>query len=79
MLTQEDILQIIEAQKQIFPTKDEFEILRSQFSDLQTSVDAYAKKADGYFLEMLSLSKKVNRHEEWLHKIAEKLGIVLEY
>lgn len=79
MLTHEDIIQIIDAQKEIFPTKNEFEVLRSQFSDLQTSVDTYAKKADTYFVEMLSLSKKINRHEEWLHKIAEKLGIVLEY
>jgi len=52
---------------------------KSDFNDLQTSVDAYAKKADGYFQEMLMLAHKVDRHEKWLLQIAEKLGLKLEY
>jgi len=43
------------------------------------SVDAYSKKADDYFQEMVMLSHKVDRHEKWLHQVAEKLGIKLEY
>lgn len=46
---------------------------------LTTSLDAYAKKADTYFQEMVVLSHKVDRHEKWFHQIAEKLGIKLEY
>jgi len=53
--------------------------MKKDFIDLQTSVDAYAKKADDYFAEMVSLSHKVDRHEKWIHQIAEKLGIKLEY
>ena len=53
MLADEDIIKIIEAQKEIFPTKTDFESFKDEmkkdFSDLQTSVDAYAKKADNYF------------------------------
>ena len=104
MLTEEDIKKIIEANREVFATKEDFESLkqgiieagmevfatkedlqefmeemRKSFSDLQTSVDAYAKKADTYFQEMVALSHQVKRHERWLHQIAEKLGIKLEY
>jgi len=50
-----------------------------QVDELMTAVDAYAKKADTYFQEMVMLSHKVDRHEKWLQKIAEKLDIKLEY
>jgi len=83
MLTDEDIKKIIEANLEVFPTKEDFEKfkeeLRKSFSDLQTSVDTYAKKADDYFKEMVVLSHKVDRHEKWIRQIAEKLGIKLEY
>jgi len=83
MLNQEDIRNIIEAQKEIFPTKEDFESFkeeaRKDFSNLLTSVDSYAKKADTYFQEMVVLSHKVDRHEKWLQEIAEKLGVKLKY
>lgn len=47
--------------------------------NLMTAVDKYAEKADAYFQEMLMLSQKIDRHEKWLHQVAEKLGIKLEY
>jgi uncharacterized coiled-coil DUF342 family protein len=50
-----------------------------QVSKLYGSVDAYAKKADAYFQEMLMLAGKVDRHEKRLHQVAEKLGLKLEY
>lgn len=53
MLTNEDIQKIIEANRTVFPAKEEFEAFREEmrkdFSDLQTALDAYAKKADNYF------------------------------
>lgn len=52
---------------------------KADFNNLMNAVDAYAKKADGYFQEMLMLSKKVDRHEKWLLQMAEKLGVKLEY
>ena len=52
---------------------------KSDINELMTAVDAYAKKADTYFQEMVVLSNKVDRHEKWFHQIAEKLGIRLEY
>jgi len=54
----------------IFITKEDMKELiqnlatKEEFRDLQTSVDAYAKKADGYFQEMVMLSHKSDRHEK---------------
>ncbi len=52
---------------------------KSDVNGLMTAIDAYAKRADAYFQEMVMLSHKVDRHEKWFHQIAEKLGIKLEY
>ena len=52
---------------------------KSDVDTLKNAVDAYAKKADTYFQEMVMLSHKVDRHEKWFHLFAEKLGVKLEY
>ena len=45
MLTNEDIQKIIEANREVFATKEDFESFREEirknFSDLQTSVDVH--------------------------------------
>ncbi len=56
-----------------------FDELTQNFSDLQSSVDAYAKKADTYFQEMAAMRHAIKRHEEALLKIAEKVGIKLDF
>ena len=56
-----------------------FSGLEQGFGELQTAVDAYAKRADAFFQEMVMLSHKVDRHERWPHQIAEKLDVKLEY
>jgi len=69
----------------VFVTKEDLEeaiknlSTKADIDKLLTAIDAYAKKADTYFQEMVMLSRKVDRHEKWLHQIAEKLGIKLEY
>jgi hypothetical protein len=55
------------------------EELTEHFSSLQSSVDGYAKRADAYFQEMTVLSTKVERHERWLHQVADKLGLKFEH
>ena len=54
-----------------------FADLHQGFNQLQGSVDAYAKKADTYFQEMVMLAHKVDRLEKWIHQIAEKTGVRL--
>ncbi len=85
MLDDKDIKKLIE----VFPikeeivSKEEFENfrgeIRKEFSNLHTAIDAYAKKSDTYFQEMLMLARKVDRHEKWIKQIAEKLGVKLEH
>jgi len=81
MLDKKDIQKLIE----VFATREELKemisrlVTKEEFSNLQTAVDAYAKKADTYFQEMVMLSHKVERHEKWIKQLAEKLGIKLEY
>lgn len=83
MLDDKDIQKIIEANREVFPSKEDFESfkdeIRQDFSNLQSSVDGYAKKADNYFQEMVMLTHKVDRHEKWFQQIADKLGMKLEY
>lgn len=55
-----------------------FDEMKEDFVNLQTSVDAYAKKADAYFQEMVMLAHKVDKLEKWIHQIANKVGIKLE-
>ena len=52
---------------------------KADVDKLFAAVDEYARKADTYFQEMLMLAQKIDRHEKWLHQVAEKLGIKLEY
>jgi len=81
MLDDNDIQKLIDvfATREEIVTKKEFENLRQDFVNLQTSVDKYAQKADAYFQEMVALTHKVDRHEKWLHQLADKLGIKLQY
>ncbi len=78
MLDDKDIQKLIE----VFATREEidkrFDEMKHDFSDLQSAVDAYAKKADAYFQEMVMLTHKVDRLEKWIHQIAKKVGIELE-
>jgi hypothetical protein len=59
--------------------KSELSELRERVDALYDGIDGYAKKADTYFQEMLMLAGKVDRHEKWLHQVAGKLGLKLEY
>ncbi len=83
MLTEEDIQKIVKANQKMFATKEDLESfkdeIREYYSDIQSAIERYAVKADAYFQEMVMLSHKIDRHEKWLHVMAEKLGVKLEY
>ena len=76
MLTNEDIQKLIEAQEEVFAIKKDLITLKEQikenFSNLQLSIDSYAKKADTYFQEMVILSHKVDKPPKIFYLIKEK-------
>ena len=83
MLTQMDIKKIVGANKEVFATKEDIlkvkDELINDFSDLQSAVDGFAKKADLYFQEMLVLAHRMDRMEKWIQTIADKVGVKLEF
>ena len=65
--------------KEFLGVRGDIKELKENFDLLQKSVDAYAVKADKFFDELVMLAHKVDRHEKWIHQIADKLGLKLEY
>ena len=51
---------------------------KKDLNNLRNSIDAYAKKADTYFQEMVMLAHKVDRLERWINQIAKKVGVRLK-
>lgn len=83
MITNEDVQKIITAGSTVFATKAELsgleERLDVKFDALFKAVDGYAKKADTFMQELVVTRHQVERHDKWLHLIADKLGVKLEY
>lgn len=64
--------------------QQEFKAVRNEIAEVKVSVDqyanaidAYAKQTEIYMQEMLALGNKVDRLEQWIHKIAEATGVKL--
>jgi len=71
----EDFTELIKYLDEKFTRIDQgFDEMKKDFVNLQTSVDAYAKKADTYFQEMVMLAHKGDRHEKWIRQITENSG-----
>lgn len=86
MLSTDDIKKItnaqIEAQKQIFFTKDQLEEkfytkpeMDTKFSGLQSSIDSFTKDKQTKDQELPVLNRRVKEVENWVDKAAPKLGI----
>lgn len=67
MLSIHEIQQIVEAHKAVFATKEDLlelrETMRKDFSDLQTTVDGYAKKMNDHDIEIKILNHRVTKLE----------------
>lgn len=80
MFTDKDVTKLIE----VFATREEIRELvaplatKKDVSQLYSAVDAYAKKADTYFQEMVALNSKVSRLEQAVKKIAQKVGVDID-
>jgi len=59
--------------------KQEFSSLREVVQALSLAIDKLVKAVEDLSQEYVMITLKVDRHEKWLHQVAEKLGIKLEY
>ena len=62
-------------QEKIFT--DRFDALDEKYNSIMNTLDRLTKLMEIYYHEYLSLGVKVDRHEEWIKKIAEKAGVEL--
>ena len=80
MLTNNDIKRIteaqIEAQKEIFYTKED---LDKKFSKLQNSVDSFAKENLTTSQEMPTVNRRIKDMENWIDKAAPKVGVSFKH
>lgn len=54
-----------------------FDNVDHKFDQLQSAVDAYAKKADTYYQEMAAMDHKIRRLEKYIEALADKTGLDL--
>jgi uncharacterized coiled-coil DUF342 family protein len=82
MLIDEDIKKIIEVvatKEDIRELKEDISGLRESVQALTISIDKLVKAVGDLHQEFIAITAKVDRHEKWIHQIAQKLGIKLEY
>ncbi|MEK7637246.1 MAG: hypothetical protein AAB402_02550 [Patescibacteria group bacterium] len=78
MLTDQDIVKLVEAQKRVFATKKDVmaieERVTDKFSDLQSSVDRYLKFTEAWHQELTILKSRQDR----LAQVLIDKGVVSE-
>lgn len=82
MLDEKDIQKIISVvatKEDIKDLKQDVDGLKEMTQALVLSVDKLVKVVDDLRQEYAAVTSKVDRHEKWLHQLAEKLGVKLEY
>lgn len=83
MLTQEDIQKIIDAQKEVFYSKEEldkkFDGVTSSFSVLQTAVDKIVSKDKTEVEEGVTVAYRMKNAENWIDKAAPKLDLEFKH
>ncbi len=82
MLTNEDIqklLEVLATKEDIKELKRDVENLKEIVQSLVVSVDKLVKAVSDLKTEYSVIANQLSRHEKWIHQLAEKLGIKLEY
>ncbi|MBI4358967.1 MAG: hypothetical protein HY577_00005 [Candidatus Nealsonbacteria bacterium] len=69
----------INLQEEIRDLRQDVNGLRESIQALTVSVDKLVGAVSDLKIEYAAMTNQVNRHEKWLHLVAEKLGIKLEY
>ena len=50
-----------------------------RINQLVTAIDRLAKVVEDLKQEYMAISAKIDQHEKWIHQLAEKLGLKLNY
>jgi uncharacterized coiled-coil DUF342 family protein len=86
LVTKEDLEEFSVKVFQTFVTKEEINELRKEMAALKESiqtltisVDKLAKLVEDMHQEYIAITSKVDRLEKWVHQIAKKIGMKLEY
>ncbi|OGZ65027.1 MAG: hypothetical protein A2998_01880 [Candidatus Staskawiczbacteria bacterium RIFCSPLOWO2_01_FULL_37_25b] len=82
MLDDKDIqklMEVLATKDDVKEIKEDLNGLREMVQSLVIAVDNLVKAVSDLSQEYTMISSKVDRHEKWLHQVAEKLGIKLEY
>ena len=58
---------------------ERFDKIDARIDQLVTVIDKLAKAVEDLRQEYSAIGEIINKHEKWIHQIAEKLGIKLEY
>lgn len=59
--------------------RSELKSMREAVQELTVSIDRLAGAISDLQTEYAAITNQVNRHEKWMHQIADKLGVKLEY
>lgn len=81
MLTDQDIdklLAVLATKQDVEALKTEVSSLKESVLGLTTAVDGLAKVVDDLRIEYAAVTSQLNRHEQWIRQIAEKVGVALE-
>lgn len=82
MLTNEDIqkiINIVATKEDIKDLKEDVSGLRESVQSLILSTDRLIKSMEDLHQEFIATVAKIDRHEKWIHQLAEKLGVQLKY
>jgi hypothetical protein len=82
MLTKEDIAKLVKVlatKESVEELKSDVQGLRESIQMLTISVDVLSKSIEDLKVEYVAVTVKLQRHEKWIQKIAEKIGVGLDY
>ncbi len=81
MLTDQDInklTSILATKSDILELKQDVAGLRESLQGMIVATDNLAKVISDLRLEYVAITHQLNRHEEWIRKIAKKAGVSLK-
>ena len=75
--SQDRMLSLLASKQELNEVKNNTEELKELVQGLIISNDSIAKSISDLTLEYAAIKHQINRHEEWIKQIAEKVGLKL--